>query len=545
MRDLPDVSFFASNGFLGSAYLICVSATLPTGTTSCTYSPTQEITAEEVGGTSVSSPAMAGVMALINQKAGETQGNPNAELYELASKQTYASCTTETGTVSNSCYFNDIDTGTIAMACQPGTTNCTVAHSGDAVAVLPGFGAGAGYDLATGLGSLNVANVVNAWTSVTGTGTTTVTVTPSATSISASQPLTVTVTVAGSNGVTPAGTVALNGGGYSGTAQALVNGAYTFNVPAFGLTGGSDTLTVTYSGDNNYALSNTTTSVTVSQVAPGAITVAPAASSVAASATLTVTGAVTGAAGGPAPTGTVILSGGGFTSSAIALSSGAYSITIPANSLSVGSDTLTATYSGDGTYLAGTPGTANVTVTSSVGKPAVTITVTPGAASVAFNAPLTVTGTISGSSGTPTGTVTLTSGTYTSSATNLSSGAYSIAIPANSLATGHVALTAAYSGDATYAAGSGTGTVIVTQIAPTGPTVVPGSTTIALNAGLTVTGSITGPSGSPAPTGTVVLSSGSYASSKTDPQRRQLFHRDSRKQLERGHRHPHSDLQRR
>ena len=335
VRDLPDVSFFASNGFLGSAYLICVSATLPTGTTSCTYSPTQEITAEEVGGTSVSSPAMAGVMALINQKAGETQGNPNAELYELASKQTYASCTTETGTVSNSCYFNDIDTGTIAMACQPGTTNCTVAHSGDAVAVLPGFGAGAGYDLATGLGSLNVANVVNAWTSVTGTGTTTVTVTPSATSISASQPLTVTVTVAGSNGVTPAGTVALNGGGYSGTAQALVNGAYTFNVPAFGLTGGSDTLTVTYSGDNNYASSNTTTSVTVSQVAPGAITVAPAALTIAASADTRrhwCSDRRLRRAGSHRHSNPAVTGGNGYILVGHALSSGAFSISVPANS---------------------------------------------------------------------------------------------------------------------------------------------------------------------------------------------------------------------
>ena len=89
MRDIPDVSFFASHGSLSSsAYLICVSE----GGYSCTYNSTSEPTAQEVGGTSVATPAMAGVMALINQKTGSIQGNPNAELYKLASKQTYSNC---------------------------------------------------------------------------------------------------------------------------------------------------------------------------------------------------------------------------------------------------------------------------------------------------------------------------------------------------------------------------------------------------------------------------------------------------------------------
>ena len=51
VRDIPDVSFFAANGFLGSAYLVCVSAA-----GSCTYSTTTEPTAQEIGGTSVASP---------------------------------------------------------------------------------------------------------------------------------------------------------------------------------------------------------------------------------------------------------------------------------------------------------------------------------------------------------------------------------------------------------------------------------------------------------------------------------------------------------
>jgi hypothetical protein len=161
-RDVPDVSFFASNGFLGSSYLICVSG----GGSACTYSSASEPNAQEVGGTSVASPAMAGVMALINQKSGSSQGNPNTVLYELAAKQTYSSCRAETVKTSSNCVFNDIDSGTNAMPCLSGTFNCNTLYSADAAGILTGYSAGAGYDLATGLGSLNVANVVNNWPAV-------------------------------------------------------------------------------------------------------------------------------------------------------------------------------------------------------------------------------------------------------------------------------------------------------------------------------------------------------------------------------------------
>lgn len=159
-RDIPDVSFFASSGFLGSAYLVCVSA--PNYGYTCDYSSTSEPIYEEVGGTSVSSPIMAGVMALINQKTGVSQGNPNAELYALAAQQNYSGCSSETVSASNaSCVFNDVDSGTNAMPCLAGSPDCTVSVSSDTIGILNGFSAVGGYDLATGLGSANVANLVN------------------------------------------------------------------------------------------------------------------------------------------------------------------------------------------------------------------------------------------------------------------------------------------------------------------------------------------------------------------------------------------------
>jgi hypothetical protein len=51
-----------------------------------------------------------------------------------------------------------------------------------------------------------------------------------------------------------------------------------------------------------------------------------------------------------APTGTITLSGIGFTSASTALTAGAATITIPANTLAAGNVTLTATYSGDANY---------------------------------------------------------------------------------------------------------------------------------------------------------------------------------------------------
>lgn len=243
-RDLPDVSFFAANGFLGSAYLVCVSAN---GSCLTSTNPTTEPVAQEIGGTSVASPAMAGVMALINQKTGSAQGSPNAKLYTLAGAETYSSCSAESVTAgSTSCYFNDIDTGTISMPCDFGATNggivydgnsgkyvldssleqagidapnCTPIHSGDTVGILDGVDAGVGYDLASGLGSLNVTNVVNAYAAVvvppsfTVAGVTPLSFSPGATTGNTSA---ITVTpaygftgaVALSCAVTPAGTTA-------------------------------------------------------------------------------------------------------------------------------------------------------------------------------------------------------------------------------------------------------------------------------------------------------------------------------------------------
>ena len=172
-RDLPDVSLFASGSYPadqpGSAYLFCMSTATSNG---CDYVDNTYIIYQEIGGTSASSPAMAGIMALVIQnQGGKRQGLANPNLYKLASKETYANCSTNS--VSNStstCVFNDIVSGSIAQVCVAGDLNCVIdAGTTEAYGVLSGYSAGVGYDLTTGLGSINVKNLVTGWASLVAT----------------------------------------------------------------------------------------------------------------------------------------------------------------------------------------------------------------------------------------------------------------------------------------------------------------------------------------------------------------------------------------
>lgn len=168
-RDLPDLSLLAGTGTISaSSYYFCESD-LNTPAAQCSLSG--QIFG--VGGTSVSTQVLAGVMALVNQKTGERQGNANSVLYALAANQPeYPANCNPSGPPNSNCIFNDVTVGTIAPPCLAGSTNCNVAVNGDAngvlftfnnnVPVAPAYNALTGYDLATGLGSINAVNLVNA-----------------------------------------------------------------------------------------------------------------------------------------------------------------------------------------------------------------------------------------------------------------------------------------------------------------------------------------------------------------------------------------------
>ena len=268
---------------------------------------------------------------------------------------------TLTATVTQSQKYASLPTGTVTFE-DGSTTLGTIAISSSGVAAYSTTTLAAGsHTLTAHYNGDGTYPAVNGMQTLTVKGqTATVKVTPAATTVVAAASFKVTATVTGA-GATPTGTVALSGPGYTSSAEALSAGSYIFTIPANSLKTGTDTLTVSYSGDFYYAANTATATVTVlaTPLTP-VVKVTPAKTSIDVASSLSVAVAVTGI--GVTPTGTATLTASGFTSSAEALSSGSYTFTVPANILKVGVDTLTVNYSGDPSYTAAT-GTASVTVT--------------------------------------------------------------------------------------------------------------------------------------------------------------------------------------
>jgi RHS repeat-associated protein len=312
--------------------------------------------------------------------------------------------------------------------------------------------------------------------------TPTVTVSPASSSITMTQALSVTVAVNGGSGNPVAtGSLTLTSGAYTSAAAALSNGSATIIVLAGALALGSNALTANYTPDSNSSstynsASGTSSNVTVAKATP-TVTVTPSLSSITTAQALSVTIAVSST---PTPTGMVTLSSGSYTSAATALSAGGATISIPAGSLAVGGETLTASYTPDSssasTYNSAS-GTTSVTVTAPA-RTTPTVTVTPSSSSINEAQSLTVTVVVNGGTGNPTSTetVTLSSGSYTSAATTLTSGSATITIPAGSLAVGGDTLTVNYTGDTNYNPASGTTVVTVSALAPTITFTVPNHT---------------------------------------------------------------------
>jgi subtilase family serine protease len=103
-----------------------------------------------VGGTSASSPSFAGIMAIVDQHTGMRNGNPNSRFYPLAAQA--------------AAVFHDVTSGTNAVPCVGGSSGCST-KSG--VGHMNGYSAGTGYDLATGLGSVDANNLATSWSNVT------------------------------------------------------------------------------------------------------------------------------------------------------------------------------------------------------------------------------------------------------------------------------------------------------------------------------------------------------------------------------------------
>lgn len=460
-RDLPDVSLFASDGFLGSFYVICAK--------DLTGGICDLNNFAGFGGTSVASPAFAGIMALVNQKWG-VQGNPNFVLYKLPAKKSTA--------------FHDVPSGsTIAMPCSKGSTNCTTQNQAHQFGILSGFNTATNYDLATGLGSVDAALMVNNWNLVTFTATTTTL------TVNSGNPVNVT------HGAAVPVTVSVNPTSATGDVALLVdpatpgNPGIDFNTLAAGsvtwstnlLPGGTYKVIAHYEGDTTRGGSYSTPSANVtvnpensSVLMPGLVTATDGngnpvySTSVPYGSPYLLRADVLNAQGSfcttetlgqiACPTGTVA-----FTDNGSPLDAGTYKLNSfgytedQVIQLTGGSHTLAANYSGDNSYNASAQ-TQAITVTKATTN--INNLAAPGSAEPAQMFTVTATVSTSSSALAPTGTVSFLAngaslpGTVQYSPVNggPSNNASLGASLTTSIGTfGNYAITAAYSGDTNYA----------------------------------------------------------------------------------------------
>ena len=531
-RDVPDVSLFASNGVMGNFYIFCESDSQD----NCNAGQYGA-----AGGTSFGAPAFAGIMALVNQQMQTPQGNANYVLYKLAGQQNAASCNSTTGSAAN-CVFNDITSGTIAMPCLGGKPNCTVQTPGHQYGVLSGYNTGTGYDLATGLGSINVANLVNKWNTVTfRPSITTLSLSPTA-NLTHGQAVTVTVSVQPSSGSgTPTGAVSLlTSAGVSAGGFTLNNGAVSGSTTL--LPGGSYSVTAHYAGDSTFGGSDSTpVNVTIGKensssqielltfdwqghlISANASTAAYGSPYLLRVDVLNSTGKAcqtNNVVQSGCPTGNVALTDNGtqLDAGTYALNSFGYTEDQTAQ-FSGGSNSVKAQYAGDSSFNA-----SSASATYSITPAPTTVTQVPSCC-YSVGSPFQATVNVQAQSlgAAPTGTVTfLINGAVSPGSVFYQGGPGSISNPTATLSAslyssspsfptpGTYTLTANYSGDANYAPAFGSPIPVVVMF-PTPPiNLTPSSGSIQPGSTLTLTAVVVGSSKTIAPTGKVSFASNAF-----------------------------------
>jgi hypothetical protein len=457
----PDVSLFAANGFWYHD--------LPV------YESDESTPLSYAGGTSFVAPQLAGVFALIKQKTGERLGQPNYVLYNMAGAEfgttsyTGSTCNgsgasgigTTTALPASTCIFYDIQTSNNSVDCGRGTSDCYTL-SGASYGILststsaedPAFPTGEGWDPATGIGSLNITNLVNNWQNAAAGGilytpTVTVTATSASYTYGSPSPITYTATVAGS-GSYPTGSVTFSGSptistigndplaGSAGckTGSTCTESAAQAYTPPASLAAGSYTITGAYLSTNeNYASGSGTTTLTVNKQTPAvtvsAVTIGQGLASTTLSATVSYSGSGAAPTGGltfKVDSGSVVTATCTGSSSPLSCSYAAY----PTSTLALGSHTIAAVSLADTNYNSAS-GSNTLTVVTPT-SPTITFTVpnhhtmdVPFAVSATSNSPGSITySVVSGPATILANTVTLTgvAGTVQLQASQAAGGIY-------------------------------------------------------------------------------------------------------------------------
>ena len=566
VRDLPDLSLFASDGANDSFYVICA-----TDGDCQPVSSNGTVQILGVGGTSAAAPSFAGIMALVNQRYGR-QGQANFVLYPLAAQFPAAFRDVKVGTNSVPCNVSDTDFGFSPLDCIAVSNPITIADPNYGTAEEGQIGSGttaeynatSGYDLASGLGSVDANILVADWSKVSFASSSVTLTSPTAGTYTHGSNITFTATVTGSS---PTGNVALltdnpEAGQQSKGVFALNSGTATGTVNT--LPGGTYNVWASYGGDSKNAEAQSgKTLITVNPEAsaiyfnlfsPAGTTasgsISPGASidygtqlllsaQVAPSSQLSaLENCFTSASQCPTygiPTGTVTFNDGSSTlKTALVNATGDAEYNAP---FSVGPHSVSASYSGDNSYTKSTASAVNFTVakdTPSIsigaanqdqygdfitGQPTVlNIQVLNGAAynysdpasGILYPVPIAApTGTVT-VTGLPAGTLTATLSPATDPVYRGAAGIAIVTLPAGTPA-GSPTVAVNYSGDSNYNSTSASGQIFIVSsggLASTTTATVTGSISPAST--INITGTVIGQSGQGAPTGGIILYSSGY-----------------------------------
>ena len=277
-------------------------------------------------------------------------------------------------------------------------------------------------------------------------GTPTVTLAGPASPVNAGVPVTLTGTIS-SNGVTPTDSLTLLDGTTAiATQNAPASGSFSF--PASTLSIGTHTLTVSYAGDANNSSATSNVFVITVQQASTSTTLTSSINPQIVGQPVTFTAGTSSA--GPNLMGSITFMDNGASIGSVNLNAAGAAV-FTTSSLPVGTNTVTAVYSGDANHVASTSTPVSEQIVQIAGV-SLTSSVNPSVA----GQDVVFTMKVSGNNGVvPTGTVTFTDGSTalgTATLDGTGAGSFQSAV----LAVGTHNIKASYGGDKNYAAASAT-----------------------------------------------------------------------------------------
>jgi hypothetical protein len=271
VRSIPDVSLLAANGFYGAAWVFCSDSTVDDQGgvyTDCQSDSNGHLIDGGqiglIGGTSAAAPAFAGMLAMISQSQGGVRlGQADTVLYNLA--QDYNPSSSNPGKYQRA--FHDVTIGNNSVYCASGSLNC------DTNNFLEGYNATPSYDMATGLGSVDLSQLISLWTATNFASTTNALTAGTSSDSLSSAPISVVhgtplnfATMVSPNDATGQFSIVATGNAKAASYYdfGALDGTGTGNLTTSDLPGGTYTVYAYYAGDTSHTGSQSSNGISVS-----------------------------------------------------------------------------------------------------------------------------------------------------------------------------------------------------------------------------------------------------------------------------------------